>query len=164
MHENNREMMSLIMPLDKEDISLDKRARGEWCLLPYPNHPKGCPNYGKKQICPPFSKPFNEIVEPPFHIVIENFDLEAQAKKMKKRHPEWSDRQCRNLLYWQKGVVKKLKGEAREFIKSQKDDLVLLEVPEANGVHVFDTCKNVGVVLEREPKIVRKIMIIGKRK
>ena len=148
----------------KDQIVLDPRAMGPWCRLPYPNHPKGCPNYGKKQSCPPFSKPFFEIIEPPFHIVIVCFELETHAQKMKIKHPEWSDRQCRNLLYWQKSVVKKLKREANEFIKSQKDDLVLLEVPEANGVHVFDTCNNVGVTLEREPKIVRKIMIIGKRK
>ena len=155
----------MIIPLNKAHVSLDERARGKWCLLPYPNHPKGCPNYGKKQICPPFSKPFHEIIEPPFHIVIESFDLEAQAKKMKKKHPEWSDRQCRNLLYWQKGVVKRLKEKAKKFINSQNEDFVLLEVPEANGVNVFKTCENVDIILERVPqRIIRKIMIIGTKK
>ncbi|KKK81159.1 hypothetical protein LCGC14_2816310, partial [marine sediment metagenome] len=27
------------------DLIIDHRAR-EWCKLPYPNHPRGCPNYG----------------------------------------------------------------------------------------------------------------------
>jgi len=155
----------LIIPLNKEHIILDERARGEWCLLPYPNHPKGCPNYGKKQICPPFSRPFQDIIEPPFYIVIESFDLEAQAKKMKKIHPEWSDRQCRNLLYWQKGVVKKLKEKADKFINAQDENLILIEVPEANGVNLFKTCENIGIILERSPRnIVRKIMMLGRKK
>jgi len=155
----------MIFEIDKNDLVLDRRAMGPWCRLPYPNHPKGCPNYDKKKACPPHSIFFNNIVEPPFFLVIHTFDLEAQSMRMKKRHPEWSDRQSRNLLYWQKGVMKKLKEEAKAFIESYDGDLLLVEIPEANGVHVFKTCENVGIILDRNPrKIVRKIMIIGKRK
>ena len=155
----------MIIQLTKDDLELDTRAMGLWCRLPYLNHPKGCPNYGKKKTCPPFSKPFYDLVEPPIFLVIQPFNLEAQAKRMKERHPRWSDRQCRNLLYWQKGVIKSLKEEANAFIESQDNDLILVEVPEANGVHVFKTCENVGIILERNPrKVVNKIMIIGKRK
>jgi len=105
------------------------------------------------------------LVEPPLFIVVQNFDLEAHVKRMKERHPEWTDKQCQNLLYWQKSVVKKLKEKATAFLESQSDDLILLEVPEANGVDLFKTCENIGIFLERNPKkIVRKMMIIGKRK
>ena len=155
----------MIIDLREEDLVLDPRARGIWCKLAYPNHPKGCPNYGKKKTCPPHSKPFEDLVRPPFFLVVRRFDLEAQARRMKERHPEWSDRQCRNLLYWQKKVDKKLREEANMFVESQDDDLVLLEVPEANGVHVFKTCENVGIHLERNPrKIVWKVMLVGKRR
>lgn len=154
----------MIIPLNEKQISLDTRARGKWCLLPYPNHPKGCPNYGKKQICPPFSKPFKELVESPFYLVIQTFDLEAQAKRMKERHPHWTDRQSRNCLYWQRGLMKRLRIEARKFIDSQDHGLMLLEIPEANGVDLFNTCKNLGIILERHPrKTVKKMMMIGKR-
>jgi len=155
----------MIIELSETDLLLDPRARGPWCKLPYPNHPSGCPNYGKRKTCPPFSKEINELIEPPYYLVIRSFDIEAQVKKMKDRHPEWSERQCRNLLYWQKGVVKKLKEEAKAFIESQDDDLLLVEIPEANGVNVFKTCENIRIILERNPrKIVIKIMLIGRRK
>lgn len=154
----------MIIELHEENMVLDPRAGGPWCKLPYPNHPRGCPNYGKKKTCPPNSKSFEDLVRPPFFLVIRPFNLEAHARRMKERHPEWSDRQCRNLLYWQKKVDKELREEATAFIESRDDDLVLLETPEANGVDVFKTCKNVGIILERNPrKIVKKIMIVGKK-
>lgn len=154
----------MLIKIDEKEIVLDSRAMGIWCQLPYPNHPKGCPNYGKRITCPPFSEHFKNIVDQPFFLVIQNFDLESHAKRMKKHHPEWSDRQCRNLLYWQKKVVKQLKEEAKKFIDSQDDDLDLLETPEANGVDVFKTCKNIGIILKRNPKkIVWKVMIIGRK-
>jgi len=155
----------MIIPLDKGDLVINFKAMGPWCRLPYPDHPKGCPNYGKKETCPPFSKPFYALVKPPFYLVIYNFDLEAQVLRMKKRHPEWSERQCRNLLYWQKGVTKKLREEANSFIQTNEKDLILLKVPESNGVNLFLTCENIGIKLEKNPqKIVKKMMIIGHRK
>jgi len=154
----------MIIPLHEKDIVLDPRARGPWCKLPYPGHSRGCPNYGKKKTCPPQSKPFIYLVRPPFFLVARPFNLWAQATRMKKLHPSWSDRQCRNLLYWQKSIIKKLRDEANVFIKSKGDDFILLEVPEANGVNVFKTCENVNILLERDPKkIVWKAMIIGKK-
>ena len=105
----------MIINLQEKDVILDKRAKGPWCQLVYPNHPKGCPNYAKKRTCPPFSKAFEDLVEPPFYLVIQTFDLEAQARRMKGLHPEWSDKQCRNLLYWQKGLMKRLRTEAEEY-------------------------------------------------
>ena len=155
----------MIIPLREKDLVIDSRAMGPWCTLPYPNHPKGCPNYAKKDTCPPFSKKIDEISKPPYYLVIENFDIEKQAKRMKERHPEWSDRQCRNLLYWQKGVTKKLREEANSFLQTNEKDLILLKVPEAHGVNLFQTCENIGIKLEKNPqKIVKKMMIIGHRK
>jgi len=156
----------MILPIKKEFIVIDNKARdGSFCKLPYPNHPKGCPNYGKRESCPPFAKKFNDIIIPPFYLVIQEFDIESHAIKYKKKYPTWSERQCRNLLYWQKGVVKKLKMEAYDLAKSLGKEFIVLEVPEANGVHLFETCKNIGIELQRYPqKIIRKIMIVGKSK
>ena len=40
---------------------------------------------------------------------------------------------------------------------------MILEIPEANGVDIFKTCKNLGIILDRNPqKIIWKVMIIGK--
>lgn len=154
----------MILPLREVDVVIDSRAMGTWCQLSYQNHPKGCPNYAKRKTCPPFSKPLNDLVESPFYLVIQNFDIEAQAKRMKERHPNWTEKQSRNCLYWQRGLMKKLRKEAEEFVDRQDNDLMLLEIPEANGVDLFNTCKNLGIILERRPrKTIRKMMVIGKR-
>ena len=50
----NTEGESVIIPLT--EVAYDPKARdGRWCMLPYPNHPKGCPNHGQKSHCPPFA-------------------------------------------------------------------------------------------------------------
>ena len=85
---------------------------------------------------------------------------------MKKSHPEWGERQCRNLLYWHNKVNKRLKEKAKQYLGSLVEkDMRLIEIPEATGVNVFQTCANVGISLEKDPsKQVIKIMFIAKYK
>ncbi|MCP8323816.1 MAG: hypothetical protein L6N96_06545 [Candidatus Methylarchaceae archaeon HK02M2] len=155
----------MIIPLNFRDIVLEPKARGVWCRLPYIGHPKGCPNYGKRETCPPKAPKYRTIVNHPYYLIAFQFDLEIHTKRMKELHPSWSNRKARCLLYWQGSVKKKLRDEALSFISSQEDDWILLETPEANGVDVFKTCERVGLILEKNPrKIVWKILIIGKRK
>jgi len=151
-------MEVVIMPLN--DIVIDLRSR-EWCKLSYPNHPKGCPNYGKRETCPPLASLFHEIVESPFHFIGVKFNLGEWVKRMKRKHPEWSDRQARCCLYWQGKVRKKL----REVCKClAKEEDIIVYKPEAMGVHVFETCRKIGIKLKRNPRNeVWKIAIIGKK-
>ena len=47
----------------------------DYCTLPYPGHPHGCPHYGKNEECPPHA-PFVEDfidVKKPHHIIIAVF-------------------------------------------------------------------------------------------
>jgi len=135
----------------------------EWCKLPYPNHPYGCPNYGKKEVCPPCPK-INEIMSEPYMLVAIRFDLESWSKHMKNMHPTWTDRQCRNLLYWQKGVLSRLKKYC-DGILNANDNMIATYVPEALGVQVFNTVFKYGIKLERNPKkYVYKIAILGFKK
>lgn len=153
----------MIVSLNKKDMVFDRRANGQWCKLPYPDHPKGCMNYNKKIGCPPKAKFFLDIVTNPFFLVTQKFDIAKHAQRMKKLHPNWTNRQARCVLYWQGSLRKKIREEAKEFIDSQNKDLMILEIPEANGVDIFKTCKNLGIILDRNPqKIIWKVMIIGK--
>lgn len=153
----------MIRQLKESDVIIDYRSRA-WCKLPYPNHPKGCPNLGKKDSCPPEASLFERMVKPPFTLVAVRFDLGAHTRRMKERHPDWSDRRARCLLYWQKKVNKRLK-EVCERAFSDIENVKILYSPEANGVHVFGTCRNIGLILERNPKkIVWKVAIIGIKK
>lgn len=73
-------------------IVLNKNVRA-LCVKEYPGHPKGCPNFNKKQICPPkvglFDKEFD--IEQPIFAIWNIFDLGAHVANLKSKHPEWSD-------------------------------------------------------------------------
>jgi len=95
--------------------------------------------------------------------VVEEFDLKSHAEKMKEKHPHWTERQCRNLLYWQNGVRSRLRKKAEALALPFMGD-VILDIPEANGVNMFDTMAMHGLVIERQkPDTLHKIMLVGKR-
>lgn len=153
-------MEVLIRPLAR--VVMDLRAR-DWCKLPYPNHPRGCPNYGKKDGCPPQTPLFIDVIEPRLLVAVK-FDLGAWARRMKEKHPNWSDRQARCCLYWQ-GKVRKILREVCGYYSRRFGHDAIIYKPEAMGVHVFATCATVGINLERNPQnIVYKVAIIGRKK
>lgn len=144
----------MIIPL--EMVIYNPQARGVWCRLPYPGHKNGCPNFPK---CIQERPSFLDVeIHYRWYAVIHTFYLKAHADMMKAKHPKWSERQCRNPLYWQGRVRKLLREEAEVFAPSGS---VILDIPEACGVDVFETMTKAGIVLERKPDIVRKIMLVG---
>jgi len=150
----------MIVVKNIEKVVIDLRAR-EWCKMSYPNHPKGCPNYGQRDACPPQAPIWNNVMQKPYILVAVNFNLQEWANKMKEKHSNWSDRQCRCCLYWQGKVRKILKEECKKII-SKNSKLVVSYCPEAMGVHVFETCYKVGIKLHKNPQdIVWKIAILG---
>ena len=51
-----------------------------------------------------------------------------------------------------------------EGIASKIPNAIVLYKPEGNGVNVFETCRKIGLILERNPKkFVWKVAIIGKK-
>ena len=151
------------MIIELPSVVYDERARsGAWCKLPYPDHPKGCPNFPK---CINERPSFQEIGSPfKWYAIIEEFDLKAHAGKMKEKHPNWSDRMCRNLLYWQNGVRKRLKEKAikaTELVAVKGTTYIILDIPEAHGVDVYKTMEQVGVKIVPRPDHVIKVMLIG---
>jgi len=145
-------------PIFLESVEYDPFARGYNCQLPYPNHPKGCPNFPK---CIKKRPDFRTIaMSYKWFAVIEEFDLKRHAEKMKTKLPHWSDRQCRNLMYWQGGVRSRLLKKAKS-IADNNPESIILDIPEACGVEVFKTMAKVGIILERKPDTVRKVMIVG---
>ena len=141
-------------------VNLEAR---EWCKLPYPGHPKGCPNYGKKAICPPAVATIDRVfdLERPCWFVVEKFDLGAHAKRMKEKHPKWSDRQCRCVLYWQAGVKSRLK-EKTKLILYNKLGTIATDCPEAMGVNVTTTLRRLGLPIKNKPDgTVYKVALVG---
>ena len=148
--------------------SSHKRLNGKkaWCELEYPGHKKGCPNYSKCSELPDLEDYFDLTRNHWF--CIQEFNLAAHVEKMKQKHPEWSERQCRCVLYWQNGVRNELSDKSRSFIKTMKTtysvngDLRFHLIPEAMGLNVMMTMRKIGQPIEIKPvNIVRKISLIG---
>jgi len=147
-----------------KELVTSNKTRG-WCLLPYPNHPKGCPNYRKK--CrwgaPPIEFYFD--LYKPMYAVFSEFNLEAHMERMKKKHPKWSNRQARCVLYWQSTSRKQLK-EQIQLARNRFDCNIVSTCPEWLGVNVYATLAQSGLRLEKikDLKICRHVALIGTRR
>ncbi len=137
------------------------------CTTPYPGHPKGCPNYGGRDTCPPQARLIEDVLDlrSDIFVVWNCFPLGAHVERMRKRHPEWSDRQCRCCLYWQGTARKRLEETIGTFRRSHRGrKLITVRCPEACGVNVTETMASVGIQLEWPPKnIVRQVSLLGRR-
>lgn len=146
-------------------LVIDHRAR-EWCKLPYPDHPRGCPNYGKKEGCPPQAPLIGDYFDltKAHYFVVVQFDLRAHISRMKSLHPDWSDRQARCVLYWQGGVNKQLKEQCQSWVAGLPGFLYTL-CPEAMGIDVIRTCQLAGLPIEPLPiDTVFKVGMLGVRR
>ncbi len=123
----------------------------KWCRLPYPRHPKGCPNaYGKCSIWDGAKTREAVDFSKPMWIVYNEFDLSAHVAKMKDRHPKWSDVQCRNLLYWQPTSLTGLNARAEKFFEMMQPQQWgrLIYLGESDGVNLWRTAVHAGIPLE----------------
>jgi hypothetical protein len=134
------------------------------CYAPYPGHEKhGCPNYGKKDRCPPKAPLIRDLIDlsKPCYAIYNVFDLGAFVEKMREKHPTWSYRQLSCCLYWQPGARRVLKDELKGFAREHRG-LVLLGTAEACGVNWTETMKSVGIELQWPPtKFAYQIVLAG---
>jgi predicted metal-binding protein len=143
-----------------------QEAVRDWCMKPYPGHPRGCPNYGRRGCCPPAAPMLGEFFDLSKSVcfVIAKFDLAEHAADMRRRHPHLSERQARCCLYWQNRVRKELrKATCKLMVHSGYS--AITDIPEAMGLNLFRTMHNLGFKLERNPKqYVHKIAMLGATK
>ena len=144
------------------NLVIDYRAR-DWCKLPYPDHPKGCPMYNHKVGCPPQAPLVSDYFDlnKDHYFVVVQFDLRAHIGKMKAKYPAWSDRQARCVLYWQGSVNRTLKEKCK-LHSFQQGGLLYNLCPEAMGVNVIKTCKALGLPIKPRPTdTVFKVGMLG---
>jgi len=151
-------------------LEINYKCRG-YCTIPYRGHKKGCPNYNNHEECPPKVKLVNDVfdLDRRMFFVVEEFNLKFHVEKMREKHPDWSEFQLKNLLYWQGGVRKNLRLKCEEFLRickeKSKDKLIYTLLPEAMGVMVINTALKLGIPIERTPvDKVFKIALVGYRK
>ena len=122
----------------KVDPVIDMRVIA-LCRRPYPNHPKGCPNWEKKKGCPPDTKSLHrQLHGKDVYAIYNKFDFAAHVERMRKKHPDWSKRQLECCLYWQQTARKQLREEIKKF-KEQFPEYKIIRTPEACGVNVTAT-------------------------
>lgn len=143
-------MPVLFVPFDK--IKYEPKVRG-LCVKPYPLHSKGCPNFDKKEGCPPRAPQLPHFFDltKPCYVIYNVFDFGAHVAKMRESHPSWSERQVTCCLYWQAGARKALRGLVENF-HSDHPGYASASCPEAMGLNVTATMEALGVELEWPPK------------
>lgn len=122
------------------------------CRQTYHGHPKGCPNWGIDR-CPPKVGLFDKVYDTtqPVYAVVNDYDLGAHMQRMKAKHPHWTDRQLRNVLYWQQTARKQLEAKIRHELETGFTGYTAERCPEGMGVHVTRTLENAGITLEWPP-------------
>lgn len=145
-------------------VFLTEVSSRDLCRLEYPNHPNGCPNYGKKISCPPIASHLYMLINSsPIYIIWNVFLFGQHVQRMKLRHPEWSERQARCCLYWQGTARKQLRIEINNFL-SVHHNMYVVQCPEASGVNVTETMANINKFLEWPPEtIAYQVVLAGRR-
>jgi predicted metal-binding protein len=152
----------MIIQIDPTDIYFAKEIQ-EMCLRKGGSFPKGCPNYRKKQGCPPNQPLIDEIFDfqKPLYLIYTEFNVKKFADKMRKKHPKWTERQCYNSRYWQSTARKEHKKELERFL-NQYPKTMINTSPEANGVNLHSLMlKATGIKLEWPPRKISRIVSFG---
>ncbi len=145
------------------EIIIDQSMRG-LCKKAYPNHKNGCPNFNKREDCPPKVPLIWQVLnlEKPVYAIWNVFDFSGHTFRMREKHPEWTERQVDCCLYWQGTARKQLKTEIETFSRL-KGAHTILTTPEACGINITETMKSIGINLEWPPKTVTyQVAIAGK--
>ena len=128
-----------------------------WCNLPYPRHKNGCPN---SEDCWCFENDMREALKDTFQVVFAwvEWDIDQYEERMRELHPKWTKTQCRNLLYWQSSLRKKLRENVENYVGD-----VPCEVfygAEGGGINFYRTMRKLGVRLDM-PKDLHTVRIIA---
>ncbi|PIN78699.1 hypothetical protein COY26_05460 [Candidatus Woesearchaeota archaeon CG_4_10_14_0_2_um_filter_33_10] len=120
------------------------------CKLKYYKHSKGCPNYNKKEGCPPNQPLINNVLDfdRGVYVICTDFAVGKFAERMRLKHPEWSEhpRQWYNPRLWQPKARKLHRAEQAKAIE-ENGLTKIISSPEAHGVNVTELMKNIGIPL-----------------
>lgn len=140
-----------------------------WCAKRYPNHPHGCPNLPQCQYKLSRLRHASTVFDiqevskntyisnKPMMICYATFDLAAHEEWMGQRHPTWTKRQCRNLLYWQPRIDKIVYQMAKQHYPKH-----YAMIGEGFGINVYKTCRKAGLMLHgfRNCTEISKLIIL----
>lgn len=137
----------MIVKIEPEIISYERVIQGI-CKTPYHGHPRGCPNLGRKEGCPPVPL-IDKILDlnQDVYVVYTKFAVGDFAEKMRQNHPEWKNpRQWYNPRYWQPKARKFQRIEEQKAVNKLNLTLIL-KSPEAHGVNLTKLMNAIGINL-----------------
>ncbi len=138
----------MISEIDPGKLSFSRKIQS-LCRAPFYSHPHGCPNYGKKEGCPPNQPLIDRLfnLEKKLYLIYTPFAVGEFAERMRATHPEWEDfpRQWYNPRRWQPTARKNHRLELESFLESHPNYTHIW--PEANGVDVNPLMRAVSVDL-----------------
>lgn len=135
------------------------------CRDPYPDHPKGCPNWGCKEGCPPHVRYFPRVYSKDVYIAAIRFNFAQYLVYRRTVHPDWTEKALRNPRHWQGHVRSERNRFLFEYLSKHPEiDGDIIINPEAMGVNLFATCARAGLTLEHTPtKNVYSVTLIAKK-
>ena len=123
------------------------------CKDPYSDHPKGCPNWGCKEGCPPGVRYFPSVYSKEVYIAAVRFNFAEYLSMRRRVHPDWTERALRNPRHWQGHVRSERNRFLFEYLSTHPEiDGEIVLNSEAMGVNLFETCAKAGIFLERKPQ------------
>jgi len=143
-------MIIKITPEILKENMLTKKEVTQLCTASFYKHPKGCPNYNKKEGCPPNQPLIDEILDfqRDLFAIYTEFNVGEFAEKIKSAHPDWkSPRQWYNPRYWQP-KARKFQRQEEKNAKEEYSLDVILNSPEANGLNVTGLMKEIGIAMK----------------
>jgi predicted metal-binding protein len=151
----------MIVKIKPEEIPFIRNIE-RLCCKPYPGRSRGCPNYNKKEGCPPNLCELEKMFDfnKDLFLIYYEFNIGKHARNMKKRHPDWTEKQCYNSRHWQ-GTARNLRDEEIKKYKEEKEINYLTNSPEAYGVNVNLLMKKVGINLEWPPRKITRLVSLG---
>lgn len=138
------------------------------CTQPYYKHPKGCPNFNNKDKCPSDILHISEEYDcSDIHMFFLKFSFSEYIDQKKQIHPTWNFRQLYNQRHWQ-GHLRSQLNQYWESIEDRYPEHELIENPEAQGVNIQETLKQINVEMEWPseeyiPEYVYHVYLLGKR-
>jgi predicted metal-binding protein len=139
----------MIVEINPNEIEYSKRFQS-LCRRPFYGHSHGCPNFGKKESCPPNVPLIDRVLDlnKNIYIIFNKFEVGEFAEKIRKSHPRWkNERQWYNPRYWQPRA-RKLHKEEQARAKLEKSIDCIINNPEALGVNVTDLMSKIGFNLK----------------
>lgn len=139
----------MFIKINTEDIEFERKIQAI-CTAPFYKHSRGCPNFNKKEGCPPGQPLINDVFDfnKDLFIIYTVFNVGEFAERMRRNHPEWSKhpRQWYNPRRWQETDRYNHRKEIKRFLEKYRD-MVVNSNPEAHGVNVTQLMANIGIKL-----------------